>query len=147
MARLPTSVKVDNLRFTGNTTLAFTVKWESDDHYAGMIDHIRVRLMMTNLSAVGVDEAAVKMVMEGWDDIAQMGEGLSAPMEIDPPPDMWEDTLVLHRIDYRSPNGIDGDDDNGVDDDDNVHEEAFTIMDTSFQQRFVRLIAQARTAD
>ena len=147
MARLPTPMMVDNLRFTDNTTLAFTVKWASDDPYAGMIDHIRVRFMMTNLLALGVGGAEippedVKIVMEEWTTELTI---LTAGTE--PVPTGWNPDLgVLHRIDDQSTTPFDGTDDNATAGD-NIHEEELTTSHAAFQQRFVRLIAQARTRE
>ena len=147
MARLPTPMEVNDLRFTGNTELRFTVKWESDDDYADMIDHIRVRFMMTNLSDIGVDDATLKTEVEGWDDLGMLvAEGKSAA-DIEAVPSSWDGELgTLHRIDYRGPHISDPGSDNATAGDD-THEATFTITDASFQQRFVRLFAQARTAD
>ena len=156
MARLPTPIRVDNLRFTGNTRLAFTVKWASDDPFAGMIDHIRLRFMMTNLLDLGpgIDADVVNEVMEAWDDLTLTGPGLSAADTEAVPtmPPAWDANLgTLHRIDYRSAKIATPDADNATAGD-NIHEEEFgtaasRITNAAFQQRFVRLIAQARTPD
>ena len=164
MARLPTLMMVSDLRFEGgNTQVKFTVKWASDDPYAAMIDHIRVRFMMTNLLALGVgdadeDAAAALTEMEGWVDYmipvpVPPGEAKSAAgVEAVPAVSLgdlqdWDSHLgTLHRLDWRSPGGFTGELDNGVADD-NFHEETWMVSDPAFQQRFVRLIAQARTAD
>ena len=144
MARLPTPMMVENLRFTGNMELQFTVKWASDDTYAAMIDHIRVRLMMTNLLDVGVDEDAVLAEMESWNDILRDTAGLSSA-GIESLPTGWDPNLAqLHRIDYRSPVVVNPGNDNATPGD-MTHEEDYTVTDVAFQQRFVRLVAQART--
>ena len=153
MARLPTPIEVDDLRFASNTRLQFILKWASNDPYAGMIDHIRIRFMMTNLLdlGTGIDAAAVKAVMEAWGDLTLMGSGLSAA-DTELVPAAWDQSLgTLHRIDYRSTKIVTPNADN-VTAGDNIHEEAFgvaapPVTSAAFQQRFVRLIAQARTPD
>ena len=144
MARLPTPMMVDDLQFFDNTTLVFTVKWAADDPYASMIDHIRVRFMMTNFLYVGVDDDAVLAEMESWEDLPLMGMGLSAVAGEMVPIVGWYAALdLLHRIDYRSPVIVTPDMPSG-----GIHVELFNgITSVAFQQRFVRLIAQARTAD
>ena len=152
MARLPTPLMVENLRFTGNATLAFTVKWESDHSQASDIDHIRVRFLMTNLFALGPSDEAIMETMESWEDLDIMGTGAQLSLaSVEPIPTMdgevWSFGLgVFHRIDFRS-DSVEGEIDNGVAPDDNIHEEEFEVTDPSFQQRFVRLIAQARTPE
>ena len=158
MARLPTPIRVDNLRFTGNTRLQFTLKWASNDPYAEKIDHIRLRFMMTNLLdlGTGIDADVVKAIMEAWNDITPLtGPGLSAAdTEVVPTAaPAWDmNLLTLHRIDYRSAKIVLPASDNGAMTNDNIHEEVFgaaapLVDDDAFQQRFVRLIAQARTPD
>ena len=151
MARLPTPMMVDSLRFTGNTRVEFTVKWASNDPFAGMIDHIYVRFLMTNLLSVGmgIDDAAMLAEMEGWTDLlVGPGAGPRHMVGAQPPPlpTSWDANLgTLHRIDYRSiAVPTPAVDKGGVAD---IHAEDYVVTDTAFQQRFVRLIAQARTAD
>ena len=147
MARLPTPMMVDDLRFTGNRQLEFTVKWASNDPFAGMIDHIYVRFMMTNLLALGVTEDVAGALMESDSDLT-MAVGTSAASTWALPAMLWDQNLgMLHRIDYRSAVVVAPDTDNVPGAPADTHEETFMVMDTAFQQRFVRLIAQARTAD
>ena len=69
MARLPTPTTITDLRFTADNSVAFELAWAGGDAYAGMIDHLRVRFMLTNLEEVGagITDAQVMTEMANWD--------------------------------------------------------------------------------
>ena len=49
MARLPTPTTITDLHFTADNSVEFELAWDGADTYASMIDHLRVRFMLTNL--------------------------------------------------------------------------------------------------
>ena len=139
MARLPMLVAVQDLRFTSDNTLGFTLRWDASAMFAASINHVRVRFMLTNLASVGmgITDADIKTLMEAWDDEDAV-EDIATPAT-------WESTLVIHQIGDTYGRAADP---GGVF---TAAERAAGAAARSFtngvvRQRFVRCIAQARTA-
>ena len=133
MARLPTPTTITDLRFTADNSVEFELAWDGTDTYAGMIDHLRVRFMLTNLEEVGagITPAQIETEMEGWADTDTVADQAT--------PTGWDTNLVIHQIgeDY-TPTAAEKT--AGV-----MPNQPFT--DDALRQRFVRCIVQARTAD
>ena len=131
MARLPTPTTITDLRFTADNSVAFELAWAGGDAYASMIDHLRVRFMLTNLEEVGagITPAQVMTEMANWADTDIVADQAT--------PAGWDTNLVIHQIgeDYDV---ADGTLDSPMDG---------TFTDDALRQRFVRCIVQARTAD
>lgn len=134
MARLPMPMKVTNLRFTADNAVSFRLEWDGAHAYASVIDHFRVRFMLTNLHdvGIGITDAQIQAEMESWDD---QDPPVAAETML---PTGWDANIKVYRggmklaapADPTTTAMVDG-----------------TFTNIGLMQRFVRCIAQARTAD
>ena len=129
MARLPMPMQVVDLRFETDTRVAFTIAWDPLDPYVDLMDHIRVRFLLTNLLALGAADDVVEDLLEALPD----SDVVAA---IPHPGGVYTPNLVMHYIGetYTPIDGASGTFTN-------------TFTNAALQQRFVRCTAQPRVVD